>query len=299
MSNLINIFLLAIIAFAIYVLVAGIRIVQQQSILIVERLGQFNRVLPPGLHVIIPIFERVVYTLNLRTQNLDFSIVAITSDKVTITLDTSLIYQIIPKEAYSVAYNLQNPVQVIKTTVENSIRAYVAKQSHEEILEKRDELTVYLIDHLRDQMLSWGYQITNFQIKDVVLPSAITDAMSSVVASKRLQEAAENQANAEYIKVVRSAEAQKETRVLQGEGLAGERKAIINGLAESIQDLTVATGTSSESVLNIVMLNQYIDMLRTVGRDGAGNSKIVFLNSNPSGMSNIIQELTSMIDVKK
>ncbi|MBC7472338.1 MAG: hypothetical protein H7196_03720 [candidate division SR1 bacterium] len=283
----------------IYILVNGIRIVKQQTMLIVERLGQYNRVLRPGFNIIIPIFESIVYTLNLRTQNLDFSIVAITSDKVTITLDTSLIYQVLPNEAYAVAYNLQNPVQVIKTTVENSIRAYVAKQSHEEILEKRDELTIYLIDHLTDQMLNWGYQINNFQIKDVVLPSAITDAMSSVVASKRLQEAAENQANAEYIKVVRAAEAQKETRVLQGEGLAGERKAIINGLAESIQDLTQATGTSSESVLNIVMLNQYIDMLRTVGRDETGNSKIVFLNSNPSGMSSIVQELSSMIDIKR
>jgi regulator of protease activity HflC (stomatin/prohibitin superfamily) len=296
---LVNLTLLIFLILLLYVIINGIRIVKQQSLLVVERLGQFDRVLKPGLHVIIPIVESIVYTLNLRTQNLDFSIVAITSDKVTITLDTSLIYQILPNEAYAVAYNLQNPVQVIKTTVENSIRAYVAKQSHEDILEKRDELTIYLIDHLTDQMLRWGYQINNFQIKDVILPKAITDAMSSVVASKRLQEAAENQANAEYIKVVRSAEAQKQTRVLQGEGLAGERKAIINGLAESIQDLTTATGTSSESVLNIVMLNQYIDMLRTVGRDENGNSKIVFLNSNPSGMSNIVQELSSMIDIKK
>jgi regulator of protease activity HflC (stomatin/prohibitin superfamily) len=296
---LLNLTILIFLILLLYVIINGIRIVKQQSMLVVERFGQFDRVLKPGLHVIIPIVESIVYTLNLRTQNLDFSIVAITSDKVTITLDTSLIYQILPNEAYAVAYNLQNPVQVIKTTVENSIRAYVAKQSHEDILEKRDELTIYLIDHLTDQMLRWGYQINNFQIKDVILPKAITDAMSSVVASKRLQEAAENQANAEYIKVVRSAEAQKQTRVLQGEGLAGERKAIINGLAESIQDLTTATGTSSESVLNIVMLNQYIDMLRTVGRDENGNSKIVFLNSNPSGMSNIVQELSSMIDIKK
>lgn len=295
----INFLLVILIVAMIYVLVNGVRIVKQQSMLIVERLGQYDRVLKPGFHIIIPILESIVYTLNLRTQNLDFSIISITSDKVTITLDTSLIYQILPNEAYAVAYNLQNPVQVIKTTVENSIRAYVAKQSHEEILEKRDELTIYLIGHLTEQMLSWGYQINNFQIKDVILPKAITDAMSSVVASKRLQEAAENQANAEYIKVVRAAEAQKETRVLQGEGLAGERKAIINGLAESIQDLTVATGTSSESVLNIVMLNQYIDMLRTVGRDESGNSKIVFLNSNPSGMSTIVQELSSMIDIKR
>jgi regulator of protease activity HflC (stomatin/prohibitin superfamily) len=291
-----NILLSLILILLGYMIITGIRIVQQQTLLVVERFGQYNRILKPGLNIIIPFLERVAYVINLRTQNLDFTILAITSDKVTITLDTSLIYQILPNQAYAVAYNLQNPTQVIKTTVENSIRAYVAKQNHEEILQKRDELTIYLVEHLTEQMLSWGYQILNFQIKDVILPSQITDAMSRVVASKRLQEAAENEANAEYIKTIRSAEAQKRTRVLQGEGLAGERKAVINGLAESITDLTSATGTTADSVLNIVMLNQYIDMLRTIGKDEAGNSKLVFMNSNPAGMSSIVQELTALMN---
>jgi regulator of protease activity HflC (stomatin/prohibitin superfamily) len=296
MIYFVNIFLVILLILLGYMVLTGIRIVQQQTLLVVERLGQFNRVLKPGLNIIIPFFERVAYVLNLRTQNLDFSILAITSDKVTITLDTSLIYQILGNQAYAVAYNLQNATQVIKTTVENSIRAYVAKQSHEEILQKRDELTIYLLEHLTEQMLAWGYQILNFQIKDVVLPASITDSMSRVVASKRLQEAAENEANAEYIKTIRAAEAQKKTRILQGEGLAGERKAVVNGLAESIQNMTHATGTTPDAVLNIVMMNQYIDMLRTIGRDESGNSKLVFLNSNPASMSNIVQELTAMLN---
>jgi regulator of protease activity HflC (stomatin/prohibitin superfamily) len=296
MIYVINILLILILILLAYMVLTGIRIVQQQTLLVVERLGQFNRVLKPGLSIIIPFFERVAYVLNLRTQNLDFSILAITSDKVTITLDTSLIYQILGNQAYAVAYNLQNATQVIKTTVENSIRAYVAKQSHEEILQKRDELTIYLLEHLTEQMLAWGYQILNFQIKDVVLPASITDSMSRVVASKRLQEAAENEANAEYIKTIRAAEAQKKTRILQGEGLAGERKAVVNGLAESIQNMTHATGTTPDAVLNIVMMNQYIDMLRTIGKDESGNSKLVFLNSNPASMSHIVQELTAMLN---
>ena len=282
----------------IIILLSGIKVVQQQNLLVIEFLGKFNRIVKPGLNIVIPIFERVAFVLNLRTQNLDFSIVAITSDKVTVTLDTALIYQVIENQAYQVAYTLQNPVAVIKTTVENSIRAYVAQQTHEEILQKRDEITDYLINHLREQMLTWGYQIIGFQVKDVVLPSTITTAMSQVVASKRLQEAAQNEANAEYIKVVKAAEAQKQTRILQGEGLAGERKAIINGLAESIHELSSTTGTTSESVLNVVMLNQYIDMLRTIGRDENGNSKVVFLNSSPSGMSVAMQEMSEMINAK-
>jgi len=289
-------YILAVIIF--FVLLSGIKIVQQQNLLVIEFLGKFNRIVKPGLSIVIPIFERVAFVLNLRTQNLDFSIVAITSDKVTVTLDTALIYQVIENQAYQVAYTLQNPVAVIKTTVENSIRAYVAQQTHEEILQKRDEITDYLINHLREQLLSWGYQIIGFQVKDVVLPTTITTAMSQVVASKRLQEAAQNEANAEYIKVVKAAEAQKQTRILQGEGLAGERKANINGLAESIHELSSSTGTTSESVLNVVMLNQYIDMLRSIGKDPNGNSKVVFLNSSPGGMSTAMQEMSEMIRTK-
>jgi regulator of protease activity HflC (stomatin/prohibitin superfamily) len=275
-----------------------VRIVKQQEVYIIETLGKYSRTLSSGLNLTIPYIDRVAKIISLKAKNLDFSIVTITSDKVHITLDTTLVYQVIPSKAYDVAYKLENPEAVIKTTVENSIRSYVARETHEDILQKRDELTVYLIDHLKVITESWGYEILSFQIKDVVLPNEITMAMSRVVSSKRLQEAAENEAYASYIKEVKQAEAQKQSRILQGEGLAGERKAIINGLSESIMELKGTTGVSAESVLNIVMVNQYIDMLRSVGKDDKGNSKVVFLNSNPSGVSDAMNQVSQLINMK-
>jgi regulator of protease activity HflC (stomatin/prohibitin superfamily) len=280
------------------VIIASLKIVKQQELYIIETLGKYSRTLKSGLNIIIPGVENVAKVISLKTKNLDFSIVAITSDKVNITLDTSLIYQVIENKAYEVAYNLDNPVQVIKSTVENSIRSYVASESHEDILQKRDEITIYLIEHLKNQMSEWGYAITSFQLKDVVLPNEITTAMSRVVASKRLQEAAENEATALYIKEVKQAEAQKQSRILQGEGLAGERKAIINGLAESISGLQSQTGVTANGVLNVVMLNQYMDTLRAMGKDGSGNSKIVFVNSNPASLGDLTQQITSLISNK-
>jgi regulator of protease activity HflC (stomatin/prohibitin superfamily) len=293
------ILILLIGAFVVTFFTSLVRIVKQQEVYIVETLGKYSRTLSSGLNITIPFLDRVAKVISLKAKNLDFSIVAITSDKVNITLDTTLIYQVIPTKAYDVAYKLENPEAVIKTTVENSIRSYVAKETHEDILQKRDELTVYLIDHLKVITESWGYEILSFQIKDVVLPNEITQAMSRVVSSKRLQEAAENEAFASYIKEVKQAEAQKQSRILQGEGLAGERKAIINGLSESIIELKDTTGVSAESVLNIVMVNQYIDMLRTVGKDDKGNSKVVFLNSNPSGISDAMNQVSQLINSKQ
>jgi regulator of protease activity HflC (stomatin/prohibitin superfamily) len=274
--------------------IASVKIVKQQELYIIETFGKYSRTLKSGLNLVLPGVELVAKVVSLRTKNMDFSILAITSDKVTITLDTSLIYQVIDSKAYEVAYYLDNPVQVIKSTVENSIRSYVANETHEEILQKRDELTIYLIQHLKVQMEEWGYSISSFQVKDVVLPVEITTAMSRVVASKRLQEAAENEATASYIKQVKEAEAQKQSRILQGEGLAGERKAIINGLASSITELKEQTGVSAQSVLNIVMLNQYMDTLRTIGKDDKGNSKVIFMNSNPSGLNEVAQQIMAL-----
>lgn len=295
LKDLFSLFSIFIIGLIITTSSSIIRIVKQQELYIIERLGKYSRTLSSGLNFTVPFFDRVSKVISLKAKALDFGILAITSDKVSITLDTSLIYQVIEGSAYDVAYKLEKPEMVIKSTVENSIRSYVAKETHEEILQKRDELTIYLIEHLKSIMHSWGYEIISFQLKDVVLPNEITSAMSRVVASKRLQEAAENEASADFIKEVKKAEAQKQARILQGEGLAGERKAIINGLAESISELKNQTEVSSESVLNIVMLNQYMDTLRTIGKDDKGNSKVVFLNSAPSALNDVMNQVSELV----
>jgi regulator of protease activity HflC (stomatin/prohibitin superfamily) len=274
-------------------LISGIKIVSQQTVLIIETLGKFSRVLHPGINFIIPFIQRVRFKAVLFGQNLDFTILAITSDKVTIRLDTTLIYHIKSDKVAESFYSLADPISVMKTTIENSIRSYVALQTHEEILQKRDELTAYLIDHLRLKFETWGREIDAFQIKDVVLPKEITDAMSKVIASKRLQEAAEFEANANKILKVRAAEADRESRKLSGLGVAEEREAIINGLKESIENMQSATGAETTSVMNVVMLTQYMDAMKAIGQ--SENAKVIFLNSNPGSMDEVMKQLYGML----
>jgi regulator of protease activity HflC (stomatin/prohibitin superfamily) len=273
--------------------ISGIKIVSQQTVLIVETLGKFSRVLHPGINLIIPIIQTVRYKAILFGQNLDFTIIAITSDKVTITLDTTLIYHIKPDKVSESYYFLADPVSVMRTTIENSIRSYVALQTHEEILQKRDELTQYLVEHLREKFESWGREIDAFQIRDVVLPIEITNAMSKVIASKRLQEAAEFEANASKIIKVRAAEADREARKLSGLGVAEEREAIVNGLKLSIENMKSATGAEMDSVMNVVMLTQYMDALKAIGQ--AENTKVLFLNSSPGSLDEMTKQLYGML----
>jgi len=291
-----EIVVLVIAVFILFCIFSCIKIVQQQEALIVETFGKFSKILIPGLNFLVPFIQKVRARVLLFGQNLDFSIVAITSDKVTVTLDTTLVFHIRPDRVGESFYSLADPIGVMKTTVENSIRSYVANQTHEEILQKRDEMTQYLIEHLREKFESWGREIDAFQVKDVVLPAEITTAMSKVIASKRLQEAANYEAEANKIIKVKAAEADRESRKLSGLGVAEEREAIINGLKASIANMQEATGGKTESVMNIVMMTQYMDMLKSVGT--TINSKVIFMNSNPGSMDDMVKQIYGMIDSK-
>lgn len=273
---------------------SSVRLVRQQTAYTVERFGKYSRTLLPGFNLIIPVIESTARKINLSTLTLDCPIIAITSDKVTIKIDTALVYKVMEKRVYFAAYSLDNPVTTIRSLIDNSIRAFVATLTHEEVIRSRDEMTHYLVENLTSKLQEFGYEIDSFQFRDITLPQEITDAMSRVVASKRLQEAATNEAQAEYIKAVKTAEAQKETRYLQGQGVALEREAIIKGLADSIKGLQHEIGVDSSSVLSVVMLNQYIDMLRTVGMNDK-SGKVVYLNPTPEGMNQIMQQLSEMI----
>ena len=289
--------ILIVIILFIFVLISGVRVVQQQEAQVVETFGKFSKILNPGLNFVIPFIQKIRTKVFLFGQDMDFSIVAITSDKVTVKLDNTLVYHVKPDKIAESFYSLANPISVMKTTIENSIRSYVANQTHEEILQKRDELTQYLIEHLKEKFESWGREIDAFQVKDVVLPQEITDAMSKVIASKRLQEAANYEAEANKILKVKAAEADRESRKLSGLGVAEEREAIINGLKLSIENMKEATGGATESVMNIVMMTQYMDMLKSVGT--TSNSKVVFLNSNPGSMDEAVKQMYAMMDDKK
>jgi regulator of protease activity HflC (stomatin/prohibitin superfamily) len=288
-----EIFLLCCGLALVFLAILSIKIVKQQSVMIVETLGKFSGVLRPGINFIIPFIQTIRSVQYLYIQNLDFKIEAITTDKVNISLDTTLVYHIKPDKVAEAYYSIGDPISVIKSTIENSIRSYVANQTHEEILQKRDELTQYLMDHLSEKFDEWGREIDAFQVKDVILPDEITNAMSKVIASKRLQEAAEFEANANKILKVKAAEADREARKLSGLGVAEERQAIIDGLKSSIENMQNATGADTTEVMNVVMLTQYMDTIKTVGL--SENSKLIFMNSNPGSLDEAMQNLMAYI----
>ncbi len=280
-----------VVGLAVIIALANIKIVQQNTVLVLELLGKYNRVMNAGLNIKIPFFERVANNVSLRQRNFAINGKYPSADKVIVDITTNLIYAVNPSAEgiQRFTYILQDPSQSLGAIIENSLRTYIAKETHEGILEKKEELALHIQGDLEKQFSEWGMLIKSFQITNVNFPATITDAMSEVVASQQLRKAAENKGEAVKIQAIKEAEAEKERKRLQGEGIALEREAIANGLSNAIETVQKVTKQSSVEIMNILTLTQYLDTLKTVGQ--SDNSKVIFMDTNINKTTDLMQQL--------
>lgn len=291
--------LVILIIIALFVLLlTGIRIVEQNNVLVIEFLGKYKRIMSAGLNLKIPFLERVANKVSLRQQNFAIGGKYPSADKVIVDVSTNLIYGVNGSEEgiKRYTYVLFDPKQSIGAIIENSLRTYIAKETHEGILEKKDELALHIKNDLDKQFGEWGMIISSFQITNVNFPLTITDAMSEVVASQQLRKAAENKGEAIKIQAIKEAEAEKERKRLQGEGIALEREAIAGGLRKSIETVQAVTNQSSAEIMAILSLTQYLDTLKSVGL--SDNSKVIFMDTNINKTGDLMQQLVSSMEVK-
>jgi regulator of protease activity HflC (stomatin/prohibitin superfamily) len=280
-----------IIAFVVIVIFKNIRIIQQNTVFVIEYLGKFNRIMSAGINFKIPLLERVAAKISLRQQNFAITGKYPSKDKVIVDIATNLIYIVDPSSEgiKRFTYVLQSRDQSIGAIIENSLRTYIAKETHEGILEKKEELALHIKTDLEKQLEEWGMIIKSFQITNVLFPQTITQAMSEVVASEQLRKAAENKGEAIKIQSVKEAEAEKIRKQLQGEGIALEREAIARGLKESFEIMKVATHQESKDIMAILTLTQYLDTLKSIG--SADNQKVIFMDTQIGKASDLMKQL--------
>jgi regulator of protease activity HflC (stomatin/prohibitin superfamily) len=280
------------------IVIANIKIVRQNTVLVVEMLGKYNRIMSAGLNVKIPLLERISKVVTMRSQNFVVAGKYPSADKVIVDVNTNLIFTVnpTPDGIQRFTYALQDAATSIGATVENSLRTYIAKETHEGILEKKEELALHIQRDLEIQFAEWGMLIKSFQITNVNFPLTITDAMSEVVASLQLRKAAENKGEATKIQAIKEAEAEKERKRLQGEGIALEREAIAEGLRRSVETMQKITNQTSAEIMAILNLTQYLDTLKTVG--GSNNSKVIFLDTSVTKTADLMKQLIASSEVK-
>ncbi|MFL2756181.1 MAG: SPFH domain-containing protein [Dehalococcoidia bacterium] len=284
--------LIPIVILSVILLILSIVIVPQQTMGVIERLGKFSRVLGPGLNFKIPIIERVAGKESIRIRQLDVPVETKTQDNVFVNLGVSIQFLAISEKIFDAFYKLTDVNQQITSYVYDVVRAEVPKKTLDEVFESKDVIAQTIKAELSESMDDFGYSIVNSLITDIDPAPNVKEAMNQINATARLRVAAQNEAEADKIRQVKNAEAEAESKKLQGEGVAQQRAAIIEGFKASINDLKEVTGTDvkTQDVMNMVMMVQYFDALRDIGTTGQNNA--VLIPYGAGGSNEILQQMT-------
>ncbi len=278
----------------IIILAGGLFTVTQQTAGIVERFGKFKRIAPAGLNFKIPLIDRIAGRLSLRIQQLDVRVETKTQDNVFVFVVVSVQYYVLPSKVVDAFYKLQNPQAQITSFVFDTVRARVPSMILDDLFEKKDDIAQAVKAELDAVMDDFGYGIIKALVTDIDPDAKVKDSMNEINASQRMREAAIQQAEADKIRVVKAAEGEAESKALQGQGIANQRKAIIEGLKESVESFNKSIdGTKAEDVMNLVLMTQYFDTLKEIGLNGK-NSTILIPHS-PGGMGDISEQMRDAI----
>ena len=256
---------------------------------VVERFGKFNRIVQPGLRVLVP-FAESVYFVDLQVKQAQFQVETKTRDNVFVQIPVSVQYQILSDKIYDAFYKLSQPQKQIESFVFNSILGHVPKLSLDETFEQQSGISVAVKTELDTIMSGFGYNILTALVTDIIPDSKVKDAMNDINAAQRAQVAAQARGEADKILKVKQAEAEAESKALQGKGIAAERQAIIDGLRNSIENFRESVpGATAEDVMALVLLTQYFDTLKDIGTKAGNNT--IFLPNNPGAASDFMTQI--------
>lgn len=256
---------------------------------IVERFGKFNRVAQPGLHILVPWCETVRF-VDLQIRQADVNVETKSKDNVFVTIPVSVQYQVLPEKVFEAYYKLSSPQKQIESYVFNSILGHVPTLTLDEAFEQQAQISAAVKRELDAVMSEFGYNILKALVTDIVPDAKVKAAMNDINAAQREQTAAQARGEAEKILKVKQAEAEAQSKALQGEGVAKQRQAIIQGLQASVEQFqTAVEGSTARDVMSMVLLTQYFDTLRDIGT--AGRSNTILLPNNPGSVNDLLTQI--------
>ena len=268
--------------------------VEQQSVKIVQRLGKFARIAGPGLNFKIPLIEQVAGSLSLRVNQLDVKVETKTEDNVFLHVLVSVQFFVDPNKVYEAFYKLEDPSRQITSFVFDAVRAKVPKIKLDDVFEKKDDIAVAVKEELEQVMSDFGYGIVKTLVTDIDPDAKVKIAMNEINAAQRMRVVASEKGEAERILKVKSAEAEAQSKALQGKGMADQRKAIIQGLKESVSDFKESLpNTTEQDVLNLILMTQYFDTIKDLGASSHNNT--IMIPHSPSAVGDILQQISNSV----
>src|SRR5580700_7434 len=269
--------------------------VNTAQVAVITRFGRFLRVANPGLNWKMPFIDTVAGTVSLRVNQITLTMETKTKDNVFVTIPISVQNKVRPDKVFDAFYKLSNPVEQIQSYVEQVILGHVPGMTLDEVFASQSGIAAAVKQELDADMAGFGYEIVNVLVTDIVPDAKVKSAMNDINAAQREQVAATARGEAEKILVVKKAEAEAASKALQGEGIANQRKAIIEGLQGSIEQFQkVVGGTSTSEVMQLVLVTQYFDTIKSIGELDKTNT--LFLSHSPGAVKEVAdQVLQSML----
>lgn len=265
-------------------------VVKQQTAVIVERFGRFQSIRHSGLQLKIPLIDRIAGRVSLKIQQLDVIVETKTLDDVFVKLKVSVQYVIIRDKVYDAFYKLEYPHEQITSYVFDVVRAEVPKMKLDDVFVKKDDIAIAVKSELQDAMLDYGYDIIKTLVTDIDPDSQVKAAMNRINAAEREKIAAQFEGDAARILMVEKAKAEAESKRLQGQGIADQRREIARGLEESVEVLN-KVGINSQEASALIVVTQHYDTLQAIGEET--NTNLILLPNSPQAGSDMLNNMVA------
>ena len=265
-------------------------IVKQQSAAVVERFGKFVSVRQSGLQIKIPIIDNVAGRLSLRIQQLDVVVETKTKDDVFVKLKVSVQFKVIKEKVYDAFYKLDNPADQITSFIFDVVRAEVPKLILDDVFLKKDDIAIAVKSELQDAMTEYGFQIIKTLVTDIDPDAQVKESMNRINASEREKVAAQFEGEAQKILIVEKAKAEAESKRLQGQGIADQRREIARGLEDSVKVLN-GVDINSQEASALIVVTQHYDTLQSVGAEA--NSNLILMPNSPQAGSEMLNNMVA------
>ncbi|UCC17563.1 MAG: SPFH domain-containing protein, partial [Dehalococcoidales bacterium] len=279
-------------------IILSIYTVKQQTFAVIERFGKFSRVTDPGLHFRIPIVESISGRVSIRVNELNVKIRTKTNDNVFVDLLIAVQYFVDGKDkVWDAFYKLTNPQQQMESWIFDTVRAKVPTMILDDVFEKKEEIATDVEESLTERLQYYGYSLVRALVNDIQPDAGVADAMNEINRQQRLRVAAEHEGEAKKIIVVKAADADADSKRLSGEGIADQRTAIVEGLRESVSKTSKTLGVEATSVMTLVLMTQYYDMLTDVGKNS--NTNTIMLPHTPGAVGSIQEQIIASLETSK
>ena len=301
-----TIILVGILLFALIIFFKTIRIVPQKQAFIVERLGKYSTTLEAGFHILVPFLDKVSYKHNLKEQAVDVAPQqCITKDNIAVEVDGILYMQVVdPKKA---SYGINNYLFASAQLAQTTMRSVMGKLELDKTFEERETINSAIVDAVDKASDPWGVKVTRYEVKNIMPPQSIKDAMekqmraerekrATIAESEGDRQAKINRAEGEKQQMIAQSEGEKQKRINEAEGRAVEILKVAEATANGIRE--IASAINEKGGVNAVNLRIAEQYLSEFGKLAKTNNSII-IPSNLSDIAGMIKAAASVIKEQK